>query len=105
MPTAAQVYLAADLFTALPNDKEDGMSQQLRALCGKTLADGLKEEGWTGKTATCSEYGKPPTMADPEAQDAVLKLRALQLALAEYYHAQLGDEAQSVLANVQKAIS
>jgi hypothetical protein len=68
MPTTSQVYLAVDILATV-NPAEPSY-HPMRAAAQQVVVDALKEGGWTGKTAYCSEYGKPPTSVDPEAQEA-----------------------------------
>lgn len=81
-PTAAQVYLAADLFTALPATSDDAASMRLRGAAAKVLYDALTSDAWTGKTDTCAEYGKPPSIIDPDSQEAVRRLTAVRMVLS-----------------------
>jgi len=68
MPTTSQVYLAVDILSSI-NPAEPSY-HAMRAAAQKVVLDALTEGGWTGKSPNCSEYGKPPTSVDPEAQEA-----------------------------------
>lgn len=57
-PTAAQIYLALDVIGSVPTDSG------LARFAAERLASAMKTSGWTGKTADCAEYGKPPSEID-----------------------------------------
>jgi hypothetical protein len=69
MPTASQAYLALDILASVPqNDGPDPLMVQARA----TLSAALKEPGWTGRSATCSEYGRQPLTDDSAERKQII---------------------------------
>jgi len=78
-PTASQAYLALDIVSHVPPSPEHA---ELHRRASGTLQAALVFPEWTGKTAKCSEYGKPPVTDDPEAQVAVKKVNLLMERLA-----------------------
>lgn len=91
MITTSQVALALDVLAHMPifEPKDVHLSGSVAPLKEEDPREALIRKaaavinlaftpGWTGKMdGQCAEYGKSPVMEDPEAQSAVLKLKAI----------------------------
>lgn len=74
LPSSSQVYLAVDILSTEPSPRMEAIHASAR----ETLATALATPGWSGKTEACSEYGRPPTSFDPEAQESVRTIADLR---------------------------
>jgi len=78
--TSSQVYLALDIVNSVRRP-ERGVASAANATAAKVwdvavavLLDAMSEDNWTGKSADCPEYGRPPSAVDPAAQVAMRAL-------------------------------
>lgn len=69
--TTSQVALALDVIV-------HASESEPAAMAARVITAAFTTNDWTGKVeGQCNEYGKAPVSEDPEAQKAVLKLKAI----------------------------